>query len=178
MVPMFSGRDVSKPGDPDSVTASGSALEGDYDVCVATHEYGEGCIAYFGDVNCESRTVELVASFVGKKSKAEPVGLPAWLVDSKLHLPPDAYREAMTAKAAGNAAFGRGEAGFNEAIEHYEEALASYGDKKGMGIQREEKVKIWSNLAECHLRREEWSDAAVSASEALFFWMRSILNCC
>jgi hypothetical protein len=76
MVPHMAGRDVSRPGEPDSVTASGGALEDDFDVAVATHKYGAGQIAYFGDVNTEEATALLIIGFVRNASAESPV--PAW----------------------------------------------------------------------------------------------------
>ena len=68
LVPFMTGQVVSKPAEPDA----------DYDVCVATHRFGEGTVAFFGDVNCEGRTAELVAAFIGSTSKEFPVN--AWRV--------------------------------------------------------------------------------------------------
>ena len=42
----------------------------DYDVVVAVHQYGEGSIAWFGDINCETATVELVAAFLREEPRA------------------------------------------------------------------------------------------------------------
>lgn len=39
------------------------AGEEDYDVVVAVHDFWEGAIAYFGDVNAEDQTIALVAAF-------------------------------------------------------------------------------------------------------------------
>ena len=162
LVPFMAGQDVSKGDEPDSVTADSAAMASDYDVCVATHQFGTGAVAFFGDVNCEGRTSELVAAFVAGAAKEAPVA--AWAIASKLQLDADAYASAMLAKSAGNTAFGGGD--YTGAIARYDEALALYGDKKGAGAQREEKVKILSNRAECHLRLQEWDHAEADASAA------------
>ena len=70
----FAPRDVSRPGEPASVTASAEVLEQDYDVLVATHPYGRGQLAYLGDINCEEVSALLVAAFI--RSAVSPV--PAW----------------------------------------------------------------------------------------------------
>ena len=163
LVPFMAGRDVSKGDEPDSVTADGAAMARDYDVCVATHRFGAGAVAFFGDINCEGRTSELVAAFVGGTAKEAPVA--AWPMASKLQLDADAYGGVMHAKGKGNTAFGGGE--YTEAIARYDEALALYGGKKGAGAQREEKVKILSNRAECHLRMQDWGRAEADASAAI-----------
>ena len=49
------------------------AGEEDYDVVVAVHDFGEGAIAYFGDVNAEDQTIALVAAFVESRSPKQPV---------------------------------------------------------------------------------------------------------
>jgi len=59
LVPTMNGRSV-----PPEVSAE------DYDVVMAMHEYGKGIIAYFGDVNAEDKTIQLVAAFV--QSRAHP----------------------------------------------------------------------------------------------------------
>ena len=163
LVPSMAGRDVSKGNEPDSITADGNAMELDYDVCVATHRFGAGAIAFFGDVNCEGRTGELVSAFIGSSAKEAPV--PAWSIASKLQLDTDVYESVMQAKGAGNTAFGSGD--YAGAIARYGEALTLYGDKKGAGAQRDEKVKILSNRAECHLRLREWGRAEADASAAI-----------
>ena len=106
LVPFMAGQDVSKGDEPDSVTADSAAMASDYDVCVATHQFGTGAVAFFGDVNCEGRTSELVAAFVAAAAEEAPVA--AWAIASKLQLDADAYASAMQAKSAGSTAFGGG----------------------------------------------------------------------
>ena len=76
VVPVMAGRDVSRKKEPDSVTASAESLDVDVDVCVATHMFGAGMIGYFGDVNCEANTVELIASFVHSRAPRAFVAVP------------------------------------------------------------------------------------------------------
>lgn len=76
-----------------------------------------------------------------------------------------AYDAAVVAKKAGNTHFGAGR--LREALAAYDEALGHFGMKAGDGVQREEKVKLLSNRAECCLRLEEWLNAMGTASQAL-----------
>lgn len=46
----------------------------DPDVCIATHRYGDGTIAYFGDVNSEIETMKFVVGFC-RKSKLVPFSI-------------------------------------------------------------------------------------------------------
>lgn len=62
LVPFMSGKDKSKqPGDEN------------YDVVVAVHDFGKGVVAYFGDVNAEEQTIDLVAAFVQSRSPKLPI---------------------------------------------------------------------------------------------------------
>ena len=157
-VPFMAGNDVSKEGEPDSITAAAERLALDYDVCVATHQIGSGWILYAGDVNCEPHTVKLVASFVQSKAPAAPISSLARLPDAE-------FEAAMATKAEGNALFTEGK--LPEAIAKYGNALELYGSRAGEGEQRTEKVKILSNVAECHLRARTWKAAYLAASAAL-----------
>lgn len=62
MVPFMSGLDRSKKDGED-----------DYDVVVAVHDFGQGVIAYFGDVNAEDQTIALVAAFVESRAPTLPI---------------------------------------------------------------------------------------------------------
>ena len=62
LVPFMGGQDVSAKQDDE-----------DCEAIVAMHEYGKGVIAYFGDVNAEHQTIELVAAFVESRAPRHPV---------------------------------------------------------------------------------------------------------
>ena len=61
--------------------------------------------------------------------------------------------------------FAEGE--FELAADRYAGAIAAFGAKPGAGAQRDEKVKIFSNRAECLLKLKRWAQAASDASAAL-----------
>ena len=154
-VPFMAGRSVGERTDADTVT---SAAE-DYDVVVAKKGFGEGFMALFCDINMQAPTVQRVLGFCRLCSP----DLPA---EDVSRLDEDTFAIAMSHKAEGNAAFGSQT--FGAAVEAYEAALGVYGDRGGArGSQRDEKVKLMSNLAECRLKLERWEDAAAAASEAL-----------
>ena len=141
--------------DADSVL---SAPE-DHDVVVARHACGEGALVLFCDVSMEPATVQLCLSFCRTASPALPA-------DGAARLDDDECARAAERKAKGNAAFGTRD--YAAAVTAYGEALGVYGDRGGAaGVQREEKVKTSSNLAECFLKLERWEEAAVAASDAL-----------
>ena len=75
------------------------------------------------------------------------------------------FETAMAAKQRGNVAFGDGR--YSEAMAAYDDAVACYGASSGSASQREEKVKVLSNRAECSLKLERWAEAELSASDAL-----------
>ncbi len=62
LVPFMNGLDKSKKDGDD-----------DFDVVVAVHDFGDGVIAYFGDVNAEDQTIALVAAFVESRSPVSPI---------------------------------------------------------------------------------------------------------
>ena len=76
-----------------------------------------------------------------------------------------AFARVTEAKARGNALFGT--ARFVDAIGAYDEALGFFGLYWGSVDQRDEKVKIYSNRAECELKLGRWKEAAASAAAAL-----------
>ena len=156
LVPFMSGQSVGSRTDADSVT---SAATEDYDVVIAKHSYGDGSLALFCDINMESATVQRVLGYCKLSTPdAPPEGVS--------RLDEDAFAAAMDHKAQGTTAFGT--QSFGAAAEAYEAALAAYGERGGAhGPQREEKIKLCSNLAECRLKLEQWEEAAAAASEAL-----------
>jgi tetratricopeptide (TPR) repeat protein len=133
--------------------------EAEYDISVATHRFGNGRIAVFGDVNFEVETCRLVAFFCAN-SPEEPADLTDFLKISAA-----AFAAALERKQAGNTAFTAGN--MEVAAEEYAAALATFGDSTGSRNQREEKVKMLSNQAECFLRLERWEIAAECATLAL-----------
>lgn len=145
----MSNQPVGQRDDPESVVEGVDG--GDRAVSVAIHAYGAGSIAYFGDVNCEGSTAQLVAAYL-----CTPGDDP---------LDETNFRAVLEHKARGNAAFGGGR--FQEAIQAYDAALAPYEARAGSAAQRDEKVKILSNRAECYLRLDRWADAEETASLAL-----------
>ena len=76
-----------------------------------------------------------------------------------------AFVRVTEAKARGNALFGTKR--FVDAIVAYDEALGFFGLSWGSVAQRDEKVKIYSNRAECELKLGRWKEAAASAAAAL-----------
>ena len=156
LVPFMAGREVGKREDADSVT-SGAAE--DYDVVVAKHAYGNGSLALFCDINMEAATVQRVLSYCRQCSLDAPP-------DAVASLDASTFAAALAHKAEGNGAFAA--QNFASAAAAYEAALAAYDGRGGAcGEQRDEKVKICSNLAECRLKLDQWERAAEAASAAL-----------
>jgi tetratricopeptide (TPR) repeat protein len=157
LVPFMAGRSVGKHTDGDSVAG---AIE-DFDVSVAVAEMGGhgGCVALFCDINMEVATVLQVLGFCSRRGARIPPDATAKLEDSE-------YSRAMELKGSGNAAFGKGE--YDRALGLYREGLGVFGARSGgAGAQREERVKIGSNAAECCLKLEQWEGAALFAADAL-----------
>ena len=69
-VPMMAGRPVGQRTEPGSVLAGAEGT--DYDVAVAAHPCGAGRVVYFGDVNCELPTIELLVSYLSATVAAQP----------------------------------------------------------------------------------------------------------
>lgn len=87
----MAGRDVSRPDDPDSVTAS--ELELDYDVLASGDaRLWQGCIAYFGDVNYKERTTLLVEAFITSRCPQKSIDCFAAL-DSETFVKVEEYKE-------------------------------------------------------------------------------------
>ena len=90
--------------------------------------------------------------------EAGKLASPSAPADAVASLDPEEYARAAEHKARGNAAFGA--RNFTAAAAAYEVARGVYGARGGAsGEQREEKVKICSNLAECFLKLERWEEA-------------------
>lgn len=159
MVPFFDGEDVSKPGDPASAMASAEELDPDYDIAVAVHNYGQGCVAYIGDVNCEEQTVRLIEAFCVSRCPQHPV-------DCCAFLSPDVVTEVLDWKEKGNDAFKK--RNYTQAVKYYQSAIDLYGGSRGKrGEQRDLLVALHSNCALVHFKAENYSESEVCASEAL-----------
>jgi hypothetical protein len=148
----LSGANYAGPKNSDALTADGG--DGDYDVCVATAQFGSGRILFLGDVNCECATSSLVHAFCA--------ALPPSSFGS---LAEDELREVAAQRAAGNSSFLTSD--FAAAIERYNAALQVFGGRLGSEAQRAEKSKLLSNKAECLLKLARWRDSARAATAAL-----------
>jgi ankyrin repeat protein len=127
-----------------------SGLEdGDYDVCIAVHSFGRGCISVFGDINFEPTTALLVSGFCLRETAVEA----------------EVFAMAREEKERGNAKFLSGDTAC--ALEHYRAAEIMFGEVIGTATQREEKVKILSNSSQCLLALGLHAEAAAKASQAL-----------
>ena len=145
LVPMMDGLDVSTGPD--------------YDVNVAMHNFGNGCVAYFGDVNCEEPTIRLVEAFCLSRCPKHPINCFGGL-DSEV------FEEAEILKERGNAAFRKGD--LSGAEEFYRSAAGLYGPSTGTaGPQRGLWITLHSNLALVHFRAKEWEKSETSASRVL-----------
>ena len=109
---------------------------------------------------CDRAARERRAQALGTGALEVEAG-PSAPADAVASLDPEEYARAAEHKARGNAAFGA--RNFSAAAAAYEEARGVYGARGGAtGEQREEKVKICSNLAECFLKLERWEEAAAA----------------
>lgn len=157
LVPIMNGQDVSKPDDPTS--AAVEELDPDYDIVVAMHDYGKGCVAYFGDVNCETTTVQLVEAFLMSRC-------PQQSIDCFAGLDPDTFAEVIKLKGKGNDAFKQGK--LSTAINYYTAGIETYGSSKGShGSQRDTMVTLYANLALVHFRAKSWTKSEAFATKAL-----------
>ena len=157
MVPFMNGRDVSKPQDPTSATATD--LDAEYDIIVAMHNYGKGCVAYFGDVNCEDETIALVEVFCLSRC-------PQYPIDCFAALDETTFAAILEYKEKGNASFKQNN--LSEAQSMYRAGVDLYGSSKGKrGPQRDILVTLYSNLALVHFRAKSWSESEACASMAL-----------
>ena len=144
----------------------------EFDVSVAVHPCGEGSVAFFGDACCAWQTCELVAAYAStpppqqqQQQQRQLRALPPPPPPIERAVGAEAYAAALAAKAEGNTAFGKG--AFEAAVAAYDAALAHFGMRSGSGAQKEERLRIHSNRAECCLRLQRWQDAADAASAAL-----------
>jgi hypothetical protein len=132
-------------------------LVDDYNVSVAVHNYGNGCISLIGDVNLDQP--EWVEQFLMASSPVQPL-------ESFAKLGKDIFRTLQNYKQQGNTAFS--EKKYAPAIEAYQKAIDVYGQKAGsMGAQQEEYAKLYSNMAECYLRTEQYHKSVEAATLAL-----------
>jgi hypothetical protein len=141
----------------------------DRDVAVATRKVGKGRVCYVGDVNCEADTAELVAAFC-----AAPSGFSANDLQALAALSPDEFSQVLQLKAKGNACFGAKD--FSGAKKAYGRARKVFGCRRGSSgakgeqqqqLQREEYLKVSSNLAEALLRLNMPERALATADDVL-----------
>ena len=148
LVPMMNGEDKSKSDD-----------NGDYDVIVAMHDYGKGCVAYFGDVNAEQETIWLVAAFVESRA-------PKFPIDCFSRIEDGAFQEVIHLKDEGNDLFKAGE--LNQALDKYASALDKFGTKLGAnGEQRDCYKALLSNMSLIHYKKEDYINSEDCASKVL-----------
>ena len=158
---MLSGAASAAPGEATSVAEVDEGATDDYDVAVATRAVGKGRIAYIGDVNCESATAELTAAFC-----SGPSGFSAGTLGELSALTPAEYSEVQRLKAEGNARFGSKD--FIGANESYGRAMEIAGSRRGSeGEQRDDYLKIHSNLVETLLRLDRNEQALMTATGLL-----------
>jgi hypothetical protein len=160
LVPMMDGlTDIAKPGYATSAAATPEELDLDYDVVVAMHNYGKGCVAYLGDVNCETETVELLLAFCHSRC-------PPKAIDCFAGIDPDGFAAILDQKDKGNAAFKDGN--LQGAISFYNAAIKGYGLSKGShGSQRDTLMTLHSNMALVHFRTKSWIESETCATRAL-----------
>ena len=126
-----------------------------FDVSVAVHNYGKGRIAYFGDVNGEKETAELVAAFCrGAHQSPKPSPVVA-----------DATLPCETLKNEGNAHFATSR--YKEALKCYDAAL--FGSAAITSNQGSFKSQIWANKAAAYLKLKKFPEAESSARSAIEF---------
>jgi hypothetical protein len=152
---------VGRGGPQDPCDDPDVPMDMEYDIVVAVHQYHDGAIAWFGDVNCEGETADLVLRFCDRRGPKESVDM-----SSFSSLSATEFESVMALKATGNASFKRNN--FAEATNSYSAALAIYGSRAGsLPDQCKERVNLSSNTAECLIRQGLFSDAVAAASEAL-----------
>ena len=138
-------------------TTSEEKQESDYNVCVAIHNYGLGCLAFFGDVDLKQP--DLLFLFLQTSSPIQPI-------DALAKLNKDTFERVKSLKLQGNDLFGQ--QNYKEAIEKYQQAVELYGTQAGShGEQQQEHAILYSNIAECCLRLHEYDASIQAASKAL-----------
>jgi len=148
LVPFMSGKDVSEESE-----------DGNYDVIVATHDYGKGSIAYFGDVNAEHETIWLVAAFVESRSPKLPI-------DCFSGINEDAFAEITQLKEEGTESFKEGS--LDHALASYQLALEKFGPKLGShGPQRDCYVALLSNVSLIYYKKKCYRQSEAFASKVL-----------
>jgi tetratricopeptide (TPR) repeat protein len=133
------------------------AMEDDYNVCVAVHNYYKGCVGFLGDVNLDKP--ELLERFLQFSSPTKPI-------EAFSRLSKETFDRVKNLKKKGNDAFV--ETKYEAAIEAYQKAIALYETKSGSaGPQQYEHATLYSNLAECHLKLGQYPDSIAAATNAL-----------
>ena len=154
----MSGRVVSRPDDPDSVASV--ELEPDYDVVVAMHDYGEGCIAYLGHFNTEEMTRELVAAFIGSRCPQDSFDCWAAALEDETFICVEELKDR------GNEALKNGNS--EEAIALYSSATDKYGSTRGApGEQCKMLFTLLSNTSLVHARSQAFEEPEAYATRAL-----------
>lgn len=175
LVPAMAAQDISRPRyDPDSVTAVAAShddngedyyydglLEQDYDIIVAMHKYGQGCLAYFGDVNCEIKTCQLVAAFLLSRCPPHPIEC-----TTRSRLDEQSFDRVQQLKALGNECFQN--ENINGALQYYTSALAIYQTCLGArGEQRDVLIALHSNMSLVYYKKKMLREAEASATKAI-----------
>jgi hypothetical protein len=133
------------------------AMEDDYNVCVAVHNYHKGCVGFLGDINLDQP--ELLERFLQFSSSTKPI-------EAFSRLSKETFDKVKKLKKKGNDAFV--ESKYAAAIEAYQKAIALYETKLGSaGPQQYEHATLYSNLSECHLKLGQYPDSIAAATNAL-----------
>mmetsp|Transcript_6053 Transcript_6053/g.9598 ORF Transcript_6053/g.9598 Transcript_6053/m.9598 type:complete len:253 (+) Transcript_6053:542-1300(+) len=148
LVPDMTGKGVSSKSDDD-----------DYDVVIAMHTCGKGCIAYFGDVNAEDQMLWLVSSFVESRYPKLPVDCFSSNDDKT-------FSEIIQLKRDDNTLFKEGK--LDEAITKCQLALEKFGPKLGSnGEQKDGRIAILSNLSLVLFKKKDFLQSESVVSQAL-----------
>jgi len=145
MVPMMAGNDAH-PGS----------------TSVAMHEgEGGGRVFFFGDVNWEPATLELMQLACKKASQRST---------TTSRVTAEIFEKAVQLKTDGNGHFAGGRC--EQAVEKYSEALKLLGHPQ-VSAHREEASKIASNLAQVYLAQKDYLYAHKAATDAIGFDARN-----
>ena len=131
------------------------------ETAVAVHEYGEGAIAYFGDVNGEDPTLWLIAAFLESRAPNRPI-------DNRSELSEADFEAVMLHKKEGNESFGASD--WDLAEQDYSAAIAVYEIPNRLGSngpQRDTLVTLYSNLSMVYLKKNLYHQAETAASKSL-----------